>query len=430
MFRHYSGIILWGAVFPVGISVSITTLYSSHQDIHISYHATLVALGVAMALIVSSFLIIAAKEKSQPHYFWLSCGLLGMGIFDLFHSMFEEGNLFVWFHSSRLFLGGLLFSFVCFRKLPNKILNPIRSLILFGLGCFAFCAFSFIFSDSLPLMILQGDFSPSATFLNITGGFGFIISAIFFTIRSQQNNSREDYFLALQSGIFASAGLLYEFSSLWDPIWWYVHLLRFLAYSIGLYVILTGFSKLQEVFQNLSGELNDSRKVLLEKQEQLNSIVNNASSVIYLKDIEGRYILINKQFEKIFNLTCEEIKGKTDLDIFEKDFAEKFRENDIQVLKTNTLFELEEQAPLEDGVHDYISIKFPVKGSDGKIYGLGGISTDITYRRKAEKELKRYSNQLEKTNNILERSNKDLEDFAYIVSHDLKSPLRKIISRP
>ena len=186
MFRHYSGIILWGAVFPVGISVSITTLYSSHQDIHISYHATLVALGVAMALIVSSFLIIAAKEKSQPHYFWLSCGLLGMGIFDLFHSMFEEGNLFVWFHSSRLFLGGLLFSFVCFRKLPNKILNPIRSLILFGL---VLCVFFYFFRLASSNDFARRFFSVSHVFKYYRGIRFYHLGNIFYNPKSTKQFS-------------------------------------------------------------------------------------------------------------------------------------------------------------------------------------------------------------------------------------------------
>lgn len=67
--------------------------------------------------------------------------------------------------------------------------------------------------------------------------------------------------------------------------------------------------------------------------------------------------------------------------------ADAFRNNDRQVLKENRVIELEEYAPHDDGVHTYISIKFPLSDEHGNQYGVGGISTDITERKLAVAEL-------------------------------------------
>jgi PAS domain S-box-containing protein len=142
-----------------------------------------------------------------------------------------------------------------------------------------------------------------------------------------------------------------------------------------------------------------------ENENQLNIIANNTTSVIYMKDIEGRYLLINKRYEDLFNLKNKDVQGKTDLDLFSKEIADIFIKNDRNVMDSGNPFEGEEKAPHKDGLHTYISIKVPLRNSEGSIYGICGISTDITERKKAESEL---------------------ETFASIASHDLQAPLRKI----
>jgi len=119
----------------------------------------------------------------------------------------------------------------------------------------------------------------------------------------------------------------------------------------------------------------------------LQNVINEASVVIYVKDKEGRFLMVNRYFEALFNTSGAEIAGKTDFDIFPEKYAQKFRRNDLKVIKECTPIEFDEVAPHEDSLHHYISIKFPLSNSRGDIYGVCGISTDITERKKAKEQL-------------------------------------------
>ncbi|MDN3512835.1 MAG: PAS domain-containing protein [Candidatus Brocadia sp.] len=138
----------------------------------------------------------------------------------------------------------------------------------------------------------------------------------------------------------------------------------------------------------LSREITGHRRAeesLRKSTEQAQTILDNTTAVIYLKDTECRYMLINHQYEELFHVTREQVVGKTDYDIFPKEFAEAFRMNDLKVLETRTSLVIEELAPQDDGVHTYISLKFPMYDSVEGLYGVCGISTDITERKRTGK---------------------------------------------
>ncbi len=129
-------------------------------------------------------------------------------------------------------------------------------------------------------------------------------------------------------------------------------------------------------------QLEAQRDALRESEERLQAILDNTTAVIYVKDTEGRYILINRQYETLFHVDREEVKGKTDYDIFPRENADAFVANDRRVLEAGVPLESEEVAPHDDGPHTYISLKFPLRDSTGAPYAVCGISTDITDRIK------------------------------------------------
>lgn len=124
------------------------------------------------------------------------------------------------------------------------------------------------------------------------------------------------------------------------------------------------------------------------------AVMDNSSAVIYGKDLEGRYIFTNKLWLKLFDKKNVNVIGKTDHEFFEKGFADKFRKNDLAVLKAGRALSSEEVAPHQDGPHTYITVKFPLLDERGDIYGICGISTDITDRINIEKENTSLENQL------------------------------------
>ncbi len=129
-------------------------------------------------------------------------------------------------------------------------------------------------------------------------------------------------------------------------------------------------------------------EALRESQKMLHAILDNSSTVIYVKDVDGRYLLINERFETLFNISKEDIVGKTDYDVFPKEAADAFQDNDLKVLKQDEPVQFEETVPHEDGLHIYISIKFPLCNEDGTPYAICGISTDITDRKRTEEALR------------------------------------------
>ena len=153
-------------------------------------------------------------------------------------------------------------------------------------------------------------------------------------------------------------------------------------------------TKAERVEQELStseSRLRRERKLaeqaIQESEGRLQAIMDGSSAVIYVKDLEGRYILINRKFEAIFNLDRTDIIGKTDFEIFPRDFAEAFRSNDAMVVVAKGPVQSEEVAPHADGLHTYVSNKFPLWDTGGCVYAVCGISTDITKRKLAEEAL-------------------------------------------
>jgi PAS domain S-box-containing protein len=131
-----------------------------------------------------------------------------------------------------------------------------------------------------------------------------------------------------------------------------------------------------------------SQNLLLENKQLLQSIIDNTSNPIFIKKINGEYLLVNKQFESLFQISNENILGKTDHDFLPKEIADGYRNSDFEVVKALKELKTEEIIQQTDGPHTYIAVKFPLYDSKGRIYAIGGISTDISERKKLEESFK------------------------------------------
>ncbi|WP_367754536.1 PAS domain S-box protein [Flavobacterium sp. WC2430] len=165
-----------------------------------------------------------------------------------------------------------------------------------------------------------------------------------------------------------------------DPVFDWVELSLFIlsiVLLIVVYIIIRTQLKAKTESQNL---LNQNRLLL-------QSIIDNTSNPIFIKKINGEYLLVNKQFGSLFKNPTETIIGKTDHDLLPETIAEDYRNSDLEVVKQLKELKTEEVITQEDGKHTYIAVKFPLYDANNRIYAIGGILTDITARKKLEDSL-------------------------------------------
>jgi PAS domain S-box-containing protein len=127
---------------------------------------------------------------------------------------------------------------------------------------------------------------------------------------------------------------------------------------------------------------------LRERERRLQAMIDNVPTVVYMKDLHGRYLLINRQFEALLNLTNASVVGKTDLDLFPAAQAAAHRANDRRVIETGHALEFEEVVDLNGRAHTFISLKFPLLDVDGLPYAICGASTDISSQRESQEEMR------------------------------------------
>jgi len=143
------------------------------------------------------------------------------------------------------------------------------------------------------------------------------------------------------------------------------------------------------------------RELNARNRRDLQAILDNSPAVIYVKDLQGNYLLVNKRFEQLFHLNSHNVVGKSDDELFSEDKAKQFECSDSVVLATGHALENEESVLHDDGLHDYLSNKFPLYDSEENIYAVCSIATDISQRKEVERALteseKKYSTLFEKS---------------------------------
>jgi PAS domain S-box-containing protein len=176
-------------------------------------------------------------------------------------------------------------------------------------------------------------------------------------------------------------------------------------------------------------KLKKAEEALARERLLLRALIDNLPDCIYAKDTAGRKTLANPADLK--NLRCQteaEAIGKSDFDLFPKDIAEKFWADDQKVIAGQPVINREEYLFDEAGRKYWLlTSKLPLRDQDGKVVGLIGIGRNITLQKQAEEALRASEEKLRQSAVQLERSNRELQDFAYVASHDLQEPLRKVV---
>jgi PAS domain S-box-containing protein len=120
------------------------------------------------------------------------------------------------------------------------------------------------------------------------------------------------------------------------------------------------------------------------ERSRYRSIFDNAPAIIYSKDRDGRYLAINRRGLVDLGLTPEAFLGRTDDAVFPAEVADAIRRSDRRVIDQRTEIEHEEAVHLGGEPRWYLTTKFPIVDARGRVTGVGGVSTDITERRRRE----------------------------------------------
>jgi PAS domain S-box-containing protein len=166
---------------------------------------------------------------------------------------------------------------------------------------------------------------------------------------------------------------------------------RTLAVSIDVTERKRAEEALKHAKEALSRYSQDLERQVQKRIREIHSILKYTPAVVYIKDKEGRYILVNSRFEELFDVKNEAVKGKTDFDVLSKRVADQFRASDQKVLADSRSYQENEYIPQADGLHTYLSVKFPIYDESGAISGVCGILNDITALKKAQDQLRRLS---------------------------------------
>ena len=181
------------------------------------------------------------------------------------------------------------------------------------------------------------------------------------------------------------------------------------------------------VFANILGNAlmrQHSHEQLRHEQDLLHAIMDHMPDTIYFKDRKSKFTRINQAQARLLQIkTPDEAIGKTDAHFFEPEFAaETFADEQKLMRKKEPLITKLELLKTNSGKRMWsTATKVPICDSRGEVMGLVGITRNIT-------ELKLAEERLAQTAKALEKSNENLQNFAYVASHDLQEPLRMVSS--
>ncbi|RRR65937.1 MAG: PAS domain S-box protein [Candidatus Viridilinea halotolerans] len=158
---------------------------------------------------------------------------------------------------------------------------------------------------------------------------------------------------------------------------------------------------LKQLNAELEQRVAERTAELQRSQNLLCHVLDYAPTAIYIKDLEGRFMLVNQRAANLLGLKTKDMVGKLDSELFPQEHVAQWRVAEQEVVRSGRPVVQEDTVPQPDGIHTFLSSRAPVFDENNQVYAIGGVSTDITERIKDEDELLRTTEALRESQHLL-----------------------------
>jgi PAS domain S-box-containing protein len=157
--------------------------------------------------------------------------------------------------------------------------------------------------------------------------------------------------------------------------------------------------------------------------QYMRALIDHVPALVYVKDAQGRYLLVNRRFEETFRVSGRSLAGRSDEALVKESNAEGLRANDRQVLDTGRAVEFEDAFEMGNEARTFSTLKFPILDPEGKPCAICGISTDISAERGLEREVGTLRTQVWHADRVAR-----LNTLGSSLAHELRQPLAAILA--
>jgi len=268
-------LVLFGA--PIGMVLSLfllNTMFPLWRWESVATHATLEAFGGLAAILLCLFLYHRKHDGQSGEITLVAIGILSMGLISILHGMNKPGPAFVWLHSAAILSGGFWFALVW---LPLQVRDAFFGKIwvawTIAILSIIFGVASMMRPDLIPVMMQDGKFSDLSVIINVVAGVLFLVSVPRFFIDYARTEKAEFFFFFSFALLFGIVGLTFKFSVLWDVTWWMWHLLRLIAYLVGLWFLARQYVQMTMKQEQVEEELRRNRDNLEKVVEERTAVL-------------------------------------------------------------------------------------------------------------------------------------------------------------
>ena len=230
-----------GSITALAISIVLPGVLPGWQWPHEPLHSTLETVGGLAAISMGIVLLQRIPDPTQQKFYPIAGGFLGMGILEILHAISIPGNGFVLLRSLASFFGGLGFGLMWLSAKGNtKVVIQWMPWVITG-GAFAIGIWTIGFPQHLPIMVREGQFTPTAVAPKSFASMLFFAGSLRFFLDYRNSGRSEDILFASLALMFGLAELMFTYSVIWGSRWWFWHFLRLMAYFLVLGYVGQGY---------------------------------------------------------------------------------------------------------------------------------------------------------------------------------------------